>query len=143
MIGTALLVGVFLGATAGRRALPVLAPFAVGLATAVLLQFGEVLGNLPFNPARATGQAFFSPAWALDGLWLFWVAPLLGAALAGFVFRGFSDAGARALQPEESEAVTAEAAGVEDVVPVEAPVEGARKQVAADDARDFFDGKKG
>ncbi|MFJ4207299.1 MIP/aquaporin family protein [Paenarthrobacter sp. NPDC089675] len=143
VIGTALLVGVFLGATAGRRALPVLAPFAVGLATAVLLQFGEVLGNLPFNPARATGQAFFSPAWALDGLWLFWVAPLLGAALAGFVFRGFSDAGARALQPEEPEAVTAQADDAGEAVPAEAPGQSARQALAADDARDFFDGKKG
>lgn len=143
VIGTALLVGVFLGATAGRRALPVVAPFAVGLATAVLLQFGEVLGNLPFNPARATGQAFFSPSWALDGLWLFWVAPLLGAALAGFVFRGFSDAGARMLPAEEPEEATVNPADVDEAVPAEAPAQADRKPVVADDARDFFDGRKG
>lgn len=151
VIGTALLAGAFLGATAGRRAIPVVAPFAVGLATAVLLQFGEVLGNLPFNPARATGQAFFSPSWALDGLWLFWVAPLLGAALAGFVFRGFSDAGVRAVQEPEPESEpgqereeaghAAEAVGA--VAPADEVVPADRKVASADEARDFFDGKKG
>ncbi|MFF1829692.1 MIP/aquaporin family protein [Paenarthrobacter sp. NPDC058040] len=148
VIGTAILVGVFLGATAGRRAILALAPIAVGLATAVLLQFGEVVGNLPFNPARATGVAFFSPSWALEGLWLFWVAPLLGAALAGFVFRGFSDATAARpagddgadLEDAEQESDIDDAAAV---APVELPAEPVRKTAPADDARDFFDGKKG
>lgn len=148
VIGTAILVGVFLGATAGRRAIPALAPIAVGLATAVLLQFGEIVGNLPFNPARATGVAFFSPSWALEGLWLFWVAPLLGAALAGFVFRGFSDA--TATRPAGDDGADLEDAeqelDVDDadaIAPVEVPAEPVRKTAPADDARDFFDGKKG
>lgn len=146
VIGTAILVGVFLGATAGRRAIPALAPIAVGLATAVLLQFGEIVGNLPFNPARATGQAFFSPSWALEGLWLFWVAPLLGAALAGFVFRGFSNFPASAPAagdvPEADEDSGA-GAGVPAVASAEAPVDRGRTAGTADEARDFFDGKKG
>ncbi|MFJ4027689.1 MIP/aquaporin family protein [Paenarthrobacter sp. NPDC089989] len=150
VIGSALLVGVFLGATAGRRAVPALAPFAVGLATAVLLQFGEVVGNLPFNPARATGQAFFSPSWALEGLWLFWVAPLLGAALAGFVFRGFSDAAAT--KPAMDEAPEAEDGdddldvqddGTPVAAPADVPAKPAGAAQSADDARDFFDGRKG
>ena len=148
VIGTAILVGVFLGATAGRRAIPALAPIAVGLATAVLLQFGEIVGNLPFNPARATGVAFFSPSWALEGLWLFWVAPLLGAALAGFVFRGFSDA--TATRPAGDDGADLEDAeqelDVDDadaIAPVEVPAEPVRTTAPADDARDFFDGKKG
>ncbi|MCT9870277.1 aquaporin [Paenarthrobacter aurescens] len=159
VLGSALIVAVFLGATTGRRAVPAMAPFAVGLAMAVLLQFGQVLGNIPFNPARATGQAFFSSSWALEGLWLFWVAPLMGAALAGLAFRGFqglsraTDAGAEDVQAgndgindafdevdeqagdaEEKEA----AAKSETASSLPAP-----SAPAGDDARDFFDGKKG
>ncbi|MGP0222925.1 MULTISPECIES: MIP/aquaporin family protein [unclassified Paenarthrobacter] len=160
VIGSALLVAVYLGATAGRRAIPALAPFAVGLALAVLLQLGQVLGNLPFNPARATGQAFFSPSWALESLWLFWVAPLMGAALAGFVFRGFSDfspapAGAGDA-PEEAAEETAEEAADDDTDDDTAAEEAGRADAGADaaagsrpvkpaanEARDFFDGRKG
>ncbi|BCW48936.1 hypothetical protein StoSoilB13_12780 [Arthrobacter sp. StoSoilB13] len=157
VIGSALLVAVFLGATAGRRAFPAVAPFAVGLCVAVLLQFGQVLGNLPFNPARATALAFFSPSWAVEGLWLFWVAPLMGAALAGLAFRGFGYASS-ATTPED-DAASATAGTIEgehldaddtDDFQAEAEAEAAavetgtvRKEAAADDARDFFDGKKG
>jgi len=58
---------------------------------AVLLQLGQSVGNAPFNPARATASAIFSSAWSLEQLWVFWVAPLVGAAIAGLVFRGFAD----------------------------------------------------
>ncbi|WP_458109565.1 aquaporin [Arthrobacter sp. R3-55] len=165
ILGSALLVAVFLGATAGRRAVPAMAPFAVGLAMVVLLQLGQVLGNLPFNPARATAQAFFSSTWAIEGLWLFWVAPLMGAALAGLVFRGFqgftaaNDADIRDVRtgthdgvhddfdtdhdlavdaPDTADAKAQESSsGKNTVSPAPAPA------AAADDARDFFDGKKG
>ncbi|WP_159702066.1 aquaporin [Arthrobacter sp. 18067] len=166
ILGSALLVAVFLGASAGRRAVPAMAPFAVGLAMAVLLQLGQVLGNLPFNPARATAQAFFSSSWAIEGLWLFWVAPLMGAALAGLVFRGFQVlSGANHTEADGFQANTddgvndafdadhdltddaAETGG--DKVP-QAPVkktavssEPAPSAAVSDDARDFFDGKKG
>ncbi|MFE4197661.1 MIP/aquaporin family protein [Paenarthrobacter sp. NPDC056912] len=166
VVGSALLVAVFLGVTAGRRALPAAAPFAVGLAVAVLLQFGQVLGNTPFNPARATALAFFSPSWALDGLWLFWVAPLMGAALAGLAFRGFRgfslghDAGAGTLAGSTDDGVndafdadedlTADVRGSEDIKGKEiaekaddAPSHPVASAPAKDDARDFFDGKKG
>lgn len=164
VVGSALLVAVFLGATAGRRALPALAPFAVGLSMAVLLQFGQVLGNLPFNPARATAQAFFSPSWALDGLWLFWVAPLMGAALAGLAFRGFQGLSAANLATDTrsvastddgvNDSFDAEGDPTEDVAETrdadanpEAGIASARPApatpAAEDDARDFFDGKKG
>ncbi|MFF2843195.1 MIP/aquaporin family protein [Paenarthrobacter sp. NPDC057981] len=151
VVGSALLVAVFLGATAGRRALPSLAPFAVGLSVAVLLQLGQVLGNLPFNPARATAQAFFSPSWALDGLWLFWVAPLMGAVLAGLAFRGFqglsagSDAAAEPQSGSDAinddfDAGTAEEASDSETDAAPQPLP---SKPAHDDARDFFDGKKG
>lgn len=96
VLGTALLVAVFLGTTARRNVHAAAAPFAVGLAFAVLLQFGQAIGNAPFNPARATASALFSNSWSLEQLWLFWVAPLVGAAIAGLVFRGFSDSSATA-----------------------------------------------
>ena len=159
VLGSALIVAVFLGATAGRRALPAMAPFAVGLAMAVLLQLGQVLGNLPFNPARATAQAFFSSPWALEGLWLFWVAPLMGAALAGLAFRGFQGLSHATVAVTEdfqsgSDAVNdsfdANDEPVEEPEVKEAPAksdEDATRRVPAakvnDDARDFFDGKKG
>ncbi|VXB09926.1 Aquaporin Z [Arthrobacter sp. 9V] len=158
VLGAALIVAVFLGATAGRRALPAVAPFAVGLSMAVLLQLGQVLGNLPFNPARATAQAFFSSPWALEGLWLFWAAPLMGAALAGLAFRGFQGLSSSAVAVPMD--VQGGSDGVNDSFTAnDEPVEGieAEESVAKpgaapsravpaapvnDDARDFFDGKK-
>jgi aquaporin Z len=62
----------------------------VGLAFAVLLQLGQAVGNAPFNPARATASAIFSSPWSLEQLWVFWAAPLAGAAIAGLVFRSFT-----------------------------------------------------
>jgi aquaporin Z len=56
----------------------------------MLLQLGQARGNVPFNPARATASAIFSGPDALGQLWLFWVAPVVGAAVAGLVFRGFA-----------------------------------------------------
>ena len=90
VLGTALLVAVFLATTASRNPARAAAPFAVGLTTAMLLQLGQTLGNVPFNPARATASAIFSGPDALGQLWLFWVAPVVGAAIAGLVFRGFA-----------------------------------------------------
>jgi aquaporin Z len=90
VLGTALIVAVFLATTASRNPAKAAAPFAVGLTTAMLLQLGQALGNVPFNPARATASAMFSGPDALGQLWLFWVAPVVGAAIAGLVFRGFA-----------------------------------------------------
>ncbi len=90
VLGTALLVGIFLTTTARRNPARAAAPFAVGLTTAMLLQLGLAIGNVPFNPARATASAIFSSPAALGQLWLFWVAPVVGAAVAGLVFRGFA-----------------------------------------------------
>ena len=90
VLGAALLVAVYLGAAAARNPARAAAPFAVGLSWAALLQLGQSIGNTPFNPARATASALFSSPDALGQLWLFWVAPLVGAAVAGLVFRGFA-----------------------------------------------------
>lgn len=91
VLGAAILVAVFLGTTARNNINKTAAAVAVGLAFAVLLQLGLSVGNAPFNPARATASALFSSSWSLGQLWLFWVAPLAGAAIAGLVFRGFAE----------------------------------------------------
>jgi aquaporin Z len=95
VLGAALLVAVYLGSTAGRNPARAAAPFAVGITFAVLLQFGQAVGNVPFNPARATAFAIFGDGWPVEQLWLFWVAPLLGAAATGLVFRGLVRSAAR------------------------------------------------
>jgi aquaporin Z len=43
--------------------------------------------NTSVNPARSTGPALFVGGWAVDQLWMFWVAPLLGALMAGYLYR--------------------------------------------------------
>jgi len=91
VLGAAILVAVFLGTTARNNINKTAAAVSVGLAFAVLLQLGLSVGNAPFNPARATASALFSSSWSLGQLWLFWVAPLAGAAIAGLVFRGFAE----------------------------------------------------
>ncbi|MFJ5693208.1 MIP/aquaporin family protein [Arthrobacter sp. NPDC093125] len=105
VLGAALLVAVFLGATARGNVHAAAAPFAVGLSLAVLLQFGQAIGNAPYNPARATASALFSNSWSVGQLWLFWVAPLVGAAIAGLVFRAASAVG-------DGEVAAGNAAGV-------------------------------
>jgi len=48
--------------------------------------------NLSVNPARSTGPAFFAESWALAQLWLFWLAPIVGGALAGLTYKFFFEA---------------------------------------------------
>lgn len=88
VIIAALLVGVVLAATS-RRAIAAVAPFAIGLTVGFLVLVAIPFTNGALNPARASGIAFFSDTWALQQLWLFWVAPLLGALIAGLLFRAF------------------------------------------------------
>lgn len=109
VLGAALLVGVFLGVTARRNPSKLAAPFAVGLTVAVLLQLGQSTGNLAFNPARATASAVFSSSWAVEQLWLFWVAPLVGAAIAGLIFRGFGESTPAAVTEVEEPAISEDA----------------------------------
>lgn len=89
IVVTAVFVGVILGAT-DRRSANKQAPFAIGLVLAVLILVALPVTNASLNPARSTATAIFSESWALSQLWLFWVAPLVGAALAGLVYRAFA-----------------------------------------------------
>jgi aquaporin Z len=77
---------VILGATDARA--PVgFAPIAIGLALTLIHLISIPVTNTSVNPARSTGVAIFVGGWALEQLWLFWVAPLVGAALAGVAYR--------------------------------------------------------
>jgi aquaporin Z len=77
---------IILGAT-DRRAPQGFAPLAIGLALTLIHLISIPVTNTSVNPARSTGPALIVGGWALQQLWLFWVAPLLGAALAGVVHR--------------------------------------------------------
>jgi aquaporin Z len=77
---------VILGAT-DRRAPAGMAPIAIGLALTLIHLVSIPVTNTSVNPARSTGPAIFVGGWALQQLWLFWLAPIVGAALAGLVHR--------------------------------------------------------
>jgi aquaporin Z len=77
---------VILGAT-DPRAPKGLAPIAIGLALTLIHLVSIPVTNTSVNPARSTGPALFVGGWAIKQLWLFWLAPLVGAAIAGFVHR--------------------------------------------------------
>jgi aquaporin Z len=76
---------VILGAT-DRRAPVGFAGIPIGLSLTLIHLIGIPVDNLSVNPARSTGPALFVQGWALHQLWLFWVAPIIGAALAGLVY---------------------------------------------------------
>jgi aquaporin Z len=77
---------VILGSTHGRA--PVgFAPLAIGLALTLIHLISIPVTNTSVNPARSTGPAVFVGGWALRQLWMFWVAPIVGAVIGGFVYR--------------------------------------------------------
>ncbi|MEK7236249.1 MAG: aquaporin Z [Nitrospirota bacterium] len=76
---------IILGAT-DSRAPQGFAPIAIGLSLTLIHLVGIPITNLSVNPARSTGPALFVGGWALGQLWLFWIAPIIGAALAGVVY---------------------------------------------------------
>ncbi|MDO8408678.1 MAG: aquaporin Z [Phenylobacterium sp.] len=77
---------VILGSTHGA-APKGFAPIAIGLCLTLIHLISIPVTNTSVNPARSTGVAVFVGDWAMGQLWLFWVAPLVGAALAGLVYR--------------------------------------------------------
>ena len=81
---------VIMGATHGKA--PVgFAPLAIGLCLTLVHLVGIPVTNLSVNPARSTGPAVFVGGWAIAQLWLFWVAPILGGALGGILYRWLSE----------------------------------------------------
>ncbi len=76
---------VILGST-DKRAPAGFAPIAIGLALTLIHLISIPVTNTSVNPARSTGPALFVGGWALQQLWLFWVAPIVGAVIAGVVY---------------------------------------------------------
>jgi aquaporin Z len=77
---------VIMGAT-DKRAPQGFAPIAIGLCLTLIHLIDIPITNASVNPARSTGPAIFVGGWAVSQLWLFWVAPLIGAAIGGMVYR--------------------------------------------------------
>jgi aquaporin Z len=91
---TAFFLFIIMGATHGRA--PVgFAPIAIGLGLTLIHLISIPITNTSVNPARSTGPALFAGGWALGQLWMFWIAPLIGGAAGGILYRWISP------QPEE------------------------------------------
>lgn len=91
MLATGLIALVVLSATA-KKAHAAIAPFAIGLGYAALVTFTIPFTNAALNPARASATALFADDWALSQLWAWWLAPIVGAAIVGLLFRIFGPA---------------------------------------------------
>lgn len=90
LVLTMMFLFVIMGSTHGKA--PVgFAPIAIGLCLTLIHLVDIPITNASVNPARSTGPALFVGGWALAQLWLFWVAPLLGGALGGLLYRWLSD----------------------------------------------------
>ncbi|GIU41359.1 aquaporin Z [Shewanella colwelliana] len=80
---------IILGAT-DKRAPAGFAPIAIGLGLTLIHLISIPVTNTSVNPARSTGPALFVGDWAISQLWLFWVAPIAGAILAGIIYKFFN-----------------------------------------------------
>jgi aquaporin Z len=94
VIMTFMFLTIILGAT-DARAPKGFAPIAIGLGLTLIHLISIPVTNTSVNPARSTGPAIIVGGWALQQLWLFWVAPLAGAGLAGIVYRWLGGPGQR------------------------------------------------
>ncbi len=92
IVMTGMFLIIILGAT-DKRAPKGFAPIAIGLGLTLIHLISIPVTNTSVNPARSTGPALIVGQWALAQLWLFWVAPLIGAAVAGLIYRWFDQEG--------------------------------------------------
>jgi len=97
---------IILGVT-DRRAPQGFAPLAIGLALTLIHLISIPVTNTSVNPARSTGPALFAGGWAISQLWLFWLAPLIGAILAGLIYPALSGEAGRVAPGHFAEGVTA------------------------------------
>ncbi len=88
IVMTAMFLLIILGAT-DSRAPAGFAGLGIGLGLTLIHLISIPVTNTSVNPARSTGPALVVGDWALGQLWLFWVAPIVGAIIAGFVYRFF------------------------------------------------------
>ncbi|MGD9839669.1 MAG: aquaporin Z [Afipia sp.] len=87
---TAMFLFIIMGSTHGRAPAG-FAPLAIGLGLVLIHLVSIPVTNTSVNPARSTGPALFVGGWAIQQLWLFWVAPLIGGVIGGVVYRWLSD----------------------------------------------------
>jgi aquaporin Z len=87
---TALFLVVILGAT-DARAPKGFAPIAIGLCLTLIHLISIPVTQTSVNPARSTGVAVFVGGWAIEQLWLFWVAPIVGGILGAAIYRGIGN----------------------------------------------------
>jgi aquaporin Z len=108
LVMTAFFLLIILGAT-DRRAPKAIGPLAIGLGLTLIHLISIPVTNTSVNPARSTGPALFVGGWALGQLWLFWLAPLAGAAIAGIGYRFIvGDSGREPIAEEAQETATAD-----------------------------------
>lgn len=88
VVMTFMFLNIILGAT-DQRAPAGFAPIAIGLGLTLIHLITIPVTNTSVNPARSTGVALFQGDWAVSQLWLFWLAPIVGAILAGVIYRLF------------------------------------------------------
>ncbi|WP_413248011.1 aquaporin [Sinomonas flava] len=135
----AVFVAIVLFATS-RRAVKGMAPWAIGFGLAILIQALAPITNASLNPARSTATVIFADASAIGQLWIFWAAPILGAALTGLIFRGFGSsedlhgATAGALDDATARATRAENPAVAGAAIVDTAAAEAEAGVEASDA---------
>ena len=86
VVMTAMFLLIILGST-DARAPAGFAPIAIGLGLTLIHLISIPVSNTSVNPARSTGAALFADTAAIPQLWLFWVAPIIGAIIAGFIYR--------------------------------------------------------
>ena len=86
VVMTLMFLVIILGAT-DKRAPQGFAPIAIGLGLTLIHLISIPVANTSVNPARSTGVALYVGGWAISQLWLFWIAPIIGAALGGVVYR--------------------------------------------------------
>ena len=87
---TAFFLIIIMGAT-DKRAPAGFAPIAIGLALTLIHLISIPVTNTSVNPARSTGVALFQGGWAIEQLWLFWVAPIIGRAIGSLIYRFIAD----------------------------------------------------
>ena len=92
VVMTAFFLLIILGSTS-KRAPVGFAPVPIGLALTLIHLVSIPVTNTSVNPARSTGVALYAGGWAINQLWLFWVAPIIGALLGALAYRGISSAG--------------------------------------------------
>jgi aquaporin Z len=90
MVLTAMFLFVIHGAT-DKHANAVIAPIAIGLCLTLIHLISIPVTNTSVNPARSTATAFFAGGWAVQQLWLFWVAPVIGGILGGLLYRSVAE----------------------------------------------------